>query len=492
METMSKPRLLEGTAAEHAQTILVTALLMCAAAAGAYFFSQTTDEQPIMIFAAATLTAILWRGLLAGIIAVAVTVIGLTYFFTAPRFSFIVLDFGELFSITLFGVCALALSWIEEKRRDARTEQQHLDARLHTLQELALALSQALTPAQVARVILTRGIEALGADAGSVALLDDDETTMQILAAVGYNDNMVAQWKEFPLDHPTAPIAKCVREKRLIWVGAEYRKLTTDLRHHSWAALPLIVDDEAIGGMGLSFTTGAPFTSSEREFANALANHCAQALQRALLTERLKQAAANEERQRLARDLHDAVSQSLFASTNIAEALYRTWRDDPESAEAYLGELVTLNRGALAEMRTLLLELRPDSITRYQLPELLRQLLDAARSRKSIQAHFDMNAHDQPLPPETHVALYRIAQEAINNVMKHSDASQVIVAYTCTETAMHLTVRDNGKGFDPSNGRNGMGMGTMRERAQSIGAALTISSQPGTGTTVEVIWGQAQ
>ncbi len=480
METISKPRLLEGTAAEHAQTIFVTVLLMGAAAAGAALFSQITDEQPIMIFATATLIAILWRGLLAGLIAVIATVIGLTYFFNA-------LDFGEMFSITLFAVCALTLGWVEEKRRGARAEREDLDARLQTLQELALSLSQALTPAQVARVILTRGINALGANAGSVVLLDDDEETLHILAAVGYDAKVVEQWVQFPITHDTAPIAQCVREKRLIWVGEAHRIHAKDARHKSWAALPLIVDDEAIGGMGLSFTTSAPFTPSERQFANALANHCAQALQRALLTERLKQAAANEERQRLARDLHDAVSQSLFASSNIAETLYRTWHEDPESGETYLEELVMLNRGALAEMRTLLLELRPDSITRYQLPELLRQLLDAARSRKSIQAHFDMSAPDRPLPPETHIALYRIAQEAINNVMKHSDASQVTVAYTCTENGTHLIVRDNGKGFDPANGRDGIGMGTMRERAQSIGAALTVRSQPGAGTTVEVV-----
>ncbi len=492
MDTMMNKhrRLFTGGTESPAQTIIITLLLMAAAFAASTLFAKFTDEQPIMIFAVAALTAILWRGLLGGIIATFITVVCLVYFFTMPRFSLSILDGGEVFSIILFAICALTLSWIEEKRRDARSERERLDTRLQALQELALSLSQALTPAQVARVILTRGIDALGASAGSVVVMDDDETTLEILATIGYDEKLVSQWMQFPVDHPYAPIAQCVREKRLVWYGSEYRAYSKDLTHKSWAAIPFVVDDEAIGGMGLSFAHETPFAPADREFAYALGNHCAQALQRALLTDRLKQSAANEERQRLARDLHDAVSQSLFASTNIAEALSRTWRENPESAEAYLDELVTLNRGALAEMRTLLLELRPDSITRYKLPDLLRQLLDAARSRRSIHAQFEMDTPDQPLPPETHVALYRIAQEAINNVMKHSDASQLVVSFTCRENSMNLIVRDNGKGFNQSDERGGLGMGTMRERAQSIGAALTVSSQPGTGTTVEVAWGR--
>lgn len=481
-------RLFRERAAVTAQTMIITVLLMSAAFVIAIVFNAFTRELPLMVFAAATLTLILWRGLLGGLAATLISALFMLFFFIAPQFSFSVVNTGELASVIIFIGCALLLSWIEAKRRDSREEQIRLDTRLQTLQELTLALSQALTPVQVARVILTKGVAALNADAGSVALLNEEETNLEILSAVGYETDVIASWREFPVDHAFAPIAQCVREKRLIWAGMNYRShMEQDSRHNSWAAVPLIVDDEAIGGMGLSFTHAQPFTASERDFALTLGNHCAQALQRSLLTERIKQAVANEERQRLARDLHDAVSQSLFASTNIAEALQRTWQENPENVETHLGELVMLNRGALAEMRTLLLELRPDSITRYKLTELFRQLLDAARARREIEAQIMIQEPADPLPAEAHIALYRIAQEAINNVIKHSEATQVDVRLISTGEYLTLQVRDNGRGF-AADMRAGLGMGTMRERAESIGAALKVASQPGVGTTIEVAW----
>lgn len=204
--------------------------------------------------------------------------------------------------------------------------------------------------------------------------------------------------------------------------------------------------------------------------------------------------AAEEERRRLARDLHDAVSQSLFSASLMAEALPRLWGRKPEVVAQNLTELHRLTRGALAEMRTLLLELRPDALKEVPLQELLQQLADALSGR--TQAAIVLTADSQcALPGEVKNALYRIAQEALNNVTKHARPKTVsITLQDCGDSAVglagvRLTVWDDGRGFDPTQEMPGhLGLDIMQERAAAINARLTLTSAPGQGTTVEVIW----
>ncbi|MCZ7674145.1 MAG: ATP-binding protein [Chloroflexi bacterium] len=137
-------------------------------------------------------------------------------------------------------------------------------------------------------------------------------------------------------------------------------------------------------------------------------------------------------------------------------------------------------------MRTLLLELRPATLTESSMVELLRQLTQAigGRSRLSIELSIE---GERPLPPETQIALYRIAQESLNNISKHAGASQVTLTLTFLPETVRLTIQDNGRGFNPADTpHQSLGLGIMRERAQKIGAELTIHSQIGVGTTVTV------
>jgi PAS domain S-box-containing protein len=206
----------------------------------------------------------------------------------------------------------------------------------------------------------------------------------------------------------------------------------------------------------------------------------------------LAQKAADEavvaERTRLARDLHDAVTQTLFSASLIAEVLPQLWEIRPEEGHKRLNELRELTRGALAEMRTLLLELRPSALTDAALPDLLRQLSEAiiGRARLPIQLSVEGNC---ALPPEVQVALYRIAQEALNNVAKYARATQVSVNLRLAPDSARLTVIDDGVGFDlAAIPPNHLGLRIMRERAEAIGARLNIYSEPGEGTQVTVLW----
>jgi signal transduction histidine kinase len=207
------------------------------------------------------------------------------------------------------------------------------------------------------------------------------------------------------------------------------------------------------------------------------------------------------ERNRLARDLHDAVTQTLFSASLIAETLPRSWERDREKGQRLLRELRQLSRGALAEMRTLLLELRPAALVETSLSDLLHQLAEAATGRGGVPVKV-MVEGECALSPDVHIALYRIAQEALNNAIKHARAGQVTVHLRCSpfpsvETdggqreQVELVVSDDGRGFDPDKvSPDHLGLGIMHERAEAIGATLEIESGPGhgPGTQIKVTW----
>jgi len=218
------------------------------------------------------------------------------------------------------------------------------------------------------------------------------------------------------------------------------------------------------------------------------ADQAALAIQNARLRDHAEEAAVLAERNRLARELHDAVTQTLFSASLIADVLPRIWERSPETGEAKLAELRELTRGALAEMRTLLLELRPATLTESSLDELLQQLAAAVTGRSRVQVKVQLEGEEKrPLPPDIQVTFYRIAQEALNNVVKHSGATAVTVTLCFLPEQVALSVTDNGRGFDPAAASvHSLGLGIMRERAAKIGADLKVDSTIGLGTKVHV------
>jgi PAS domain S-box-containing protein len=216
--------------------------------------------------------------------------------------------------------------------------------------------------------------------------------------------------------------------------------------------------------------------------------------QRADIEAELAKKAADEavtaDRTRLARDLHDAVTQTLFASSMIAEVLPDLWEVDVDEAKRSTEELQQLTRGALAEMRTLLLELRPVALTQARLGDLIKQLCEAFIGRSRLPIVLNIEG-DGDLPQEVLIAFYRIAQESLNNVFKYARASRVDVSLLISSSSVHFETRDNGVGFDLSTTKpTSLGMRIMRERAEAIGADLQISSKLGAGTSVEITWNE--
>lgn len=198
-----------------------------------------------------------------------------------------------------------------------------------------------------------------------------------------------------------------------------------------------------------------------------------------------------EERNHLSRELHDAVSQTLFSANLIADTLPQVCQQNPQQGQQVLAELRQLNQNALAEMRILLLELRPSALIDKPFGELLRQLSTSVEARTPLTVRLDIE-HDCVLPPDVQTTFYRIAQESLNNISKHAKATLVSLYFEGITAQAILTISDNGCGFHPQRVQAGhLGLEIMRERAAAIGASLEIETQSQQGTTITLIWNQA-
>lgn len=258
----------------------------------------------------------------------------------------------------------------------------------------------------------------------------------------------------------------------------------------AWMWVPVAVKGACIGAIGVAHNELDYFTDHHANLALIVANQAAITMVNADLFEHAQALAALRERQRLAQDLHDAVNQSLFSAGLIAEVLPRLWERDKAQGRESLDDLRRLIRGALAEMRILLVELRPTALTDSDLGDLLRLLATSLTGRAKIPVAVSVTGKGA-LPAEVQVAFYRLCQEGLNNIAKHSKAKRVEIQlqYGPLEGAVELRIHDDGRGFDVAQIQSGhYGLTIMRERAEAVGAVLSIESQPGKGVKLAMHW----
>ena len=256
--------------------------------------------------------------------------------------------------------------------------------------------------------------------------------------------------------------------------------LAAPLRATSGPAGALIIARDARGG---------PFSPDEQQLAHTAGEALTAVIEIDRLYRKAQRQAAAEERQALARDLHDAVTQSIYSATLIAEALPAVWERDPAEGAQNLERLRRLVRAALAEMRTLLFELRPAALSSAPLDTLFERLGDALGGQTDIV----VDIHVDPaldLPPDVKIVFYRVTQEAFSNIAKHARATRVSARVLAGDGVATLTVQDDGRGFDPDAVPSGghMGLRIMNERLARIAGALTVHSAPGVGTTITAAW----
>ncbi|MEW6406186.1 MAG: GAF domain-containing sensor histidine kinase [Chloroflexota bacterium] len=365
--------------------------------------------------------------------------------------------------------------------------------------------------------ITTSASRLLNADAASIYRLNTEAQLLTIQSSRGLSSEY--------LTHSTIPLGQAatgqaVLEGKPVSI-ADVRKMIEKLpgrldpdvadllsvlakQYRAVLSVPMIIKDEKVGALTLYYVQPRDFTQEEIDMAVSFCDQAALAIENARLRERIQEEAVTGERNRIARDLHDSVTQTLFSASLIAEVLPTIWKRDATNAGHSLDELRHLTRAALAEMRTLLLELRPVGLTEGRLEDLLKQLAEgiSGRLRTPLEVRMDGTAI---LPPEVKLVFYRVAQEALNNLAKHSNAERAEIelksvpgrkprrkagsSMPAYSRRVELTVRDNGYGFDPRTVTSEhMGLGIMRERAAGVQAAISIHSKPGEGTEVILIW----
>jgi signal transduction histidine kinase len=328
----------------------------------------------------------------------------------------------------------------------------------------------------------------LGYDHASLFLLDPEDQKWLVKRA------SASHWQGNPIGY------RISIERGIMGAAARQRRpelindIATDARYvavphatelRSELATPILVGDRLLGVLDVA---GVGRLGLEDVTAlQIIGDQLAVAIENARLAERGQQLAVLEERRRLARELHDSVTQSLFSMSLLAQALPELWDLDQAEARAGLGQIREMTRAALAEMRALLFELRPAALDQQGLAYALREHATAIERRAGIAVVVDV-ARDPALPKPVEQAFFRIAQEALANVARHARARRVQVTLRGPAPA-RMAIADDGQGFPielVGDGR--FGLISMRERAAAVGARLRIRSAPGQGTEVAVEW----
>jgi signal transduction histidine kinase len=252
--------------------------------------------------------------------------------------------------------------------------------------------------------------------------------------------------------------------------------------------VPICNRDVVLGNLFFSGARGGVFTAEDQRLVEMLAAHAGVAIATAQLYADAQQLAMLEERGRMARELHDAVSQTLFSLMYEARAAADQAQTDPHASAAHLAQVQQQAAGALEEMRNLVLALQPKSLERDGLANTLRDHVDGLRRihQAAIEARID---DGDRLAPDEQLAVLRIAQEALHNAVKHAGAVPIRLDLRHTSDATRLVVSDLGPGFDVktmARTRRTMGLHAMRDRAHAIGAKLTIESQMGGGSVIRL------
>ena len=361
------------------------------------------------------------------------------------------------------------------------------------LLDTALALNSSLEFDEVLERILSNMKHVIPHDAANILLIEDQMANLARYR--GYTDEQVANIDEL-LDHKVTEIPsfkQMLQTQQPIlendiassepWVSIKGAK---DFK--AYLGVPIVIHEEVIGFLNFDGNSKNQFTEEHAHYAQIFAQQAAQAIRNTQALQQAKVLAATQTRQRLARDLHDAVSQTLFSSSVIAQTLPRFIETDPEQVKDGLEDLYRLNRGALAEMRTLLVELRPQALIDTDLPTLIRNLVNAFNSRSQTSVESRINYTDT-LPEDIHIAFYRIAQESLNNIQKYAQASHVTIDLIQSNSHLDLRIADNGIGFDTQAVPPGhYGLKIMKERANDIGGELIVESVIGSGTTIQLVW----
>jgi len=388
----------------------------------------------------------------------------------------------------------------ERKRAEERIRREA--ARADALARVAARLNALLTLDAVLDAVCEEAADALRAPAASITLYDRTRAVLFPAATFGLPPGYLDDCKPYPRH----VYDEYVRQHGSLIVLPDVQaipglpNLELYVRHdiRTIVIASLIRGTQLIGTLNL-YTFGQPraFSADELALLKGLSDQAAQAVENARLRAQAEKAAVAAERSRLARDLHDSVTQALYSLTLYAEATARLLPlGEVDLAVQQSHEMRNTAQQALQEMRLLIYELRPPVLEQQGLVAALQDRLDAVEGRAGLHTQLKVEG-DGRLPLEIEEGLYRIAQEALNNALKHAQARQVTVHLHQGAPATVLEITDDGVGFDPTaiEEKGGLGLRGLEERVQRIGGTLKVESAPGKGTKVRItvgLWGNSR
>ena len=372
-----------------------------------------------------------------------------------------------------------------------------MDTSQSTAEVILAAITEAVTSGRSLEEVLTGLAETArqisGATYSAIGIPEPEGDAFAAFIHIGMSDELVAQMGPLPRTHGMLDAMLHDPEPvRLPDIKKDGRFRGWWPRAHplmsSFLGVPIVSEGEVVGAFYLTDKIGAAeFTDEDQAGIVLLASHAAAAIEAAAMLEDSRALAMSEERERLARELHDALNQSLFSLSLTARAAGRHLATDPDRAAEELNEIAALSRQAMTELRAVVDGLRPPDVDRDGLLPAIRSLADLL----SRVHHMDIEVvcdGEPDLEGRAEHEVFRIVQEALTNAVRHSQAGKVTVS-VANGDGLAVSITDDGTGFEPdARGSRGkrLGLTSMRDRAYALGGRLTIDSAPGLGSTVRL------
>jgi signal transduction histidine kinase len=338
---------------------------------------------------------------------------------------------------------------------------------------------------------LQRVLDAVHAQAGTIQLLDEQRESLFLAVHQGLDAALANQLRILSAADDQYDWA-VQQQKTLILTDIAADPQTPQLIRQSgfrtYVGVPMMTRGKTLGILSVFRQSRRPYSEEDISLLNSVADQIGTAIENDRLRLENEQLLIVEERNRLARELHDAVTQSLYGLTLYAETSLRFSRaNQPEMAIEYMERVAGTAQQALREMRLLLHNLRPAVLEQLGLIQAIKQRLDAVEKRVGVEVDYKIDG-EIDLPPKVEEALYHIVQEALNNALKHAAATRISLRLSQQKERIFLTISDNGKGFKlvEVGDSGGLGLTSMRERIDSLGGHLTIDTEIGGGSKIQV------
>jgi signal transduction histidine kinase len=366
-------------------------------------------------------------------------------------------------------------------------------AALRAMNDAVLAIAAEATIEPMLQRLVHSARELVDARYAAIGVPDGEGAFAQFITS-GMSDELIAAMGPLPRTHGLLGA--------MLTSPVPYR--TTDIRRdprfrgwwpsahpemRSFLGVPIVAGSGIVGALYLTDKIAAgDFDESDQQLIEMLAVHAALAIEKARLYERSRELSIVEERNRLARELHDSVTQKLFGVTLTAESAATVVDRDPKEARAQLQRVQQLAREAMEELRSLIFELRPPEVETEGLATALRKHVDVLQRVHGHAVELSLDGDAVP-GGDGDSEVLRIAQEALQNALRHAGAEHIDVSLVTHDGRLRLAVTDDGAGFDPADPAvrsRRLGLTSMEERARGLGGTLTIASRPGEGTTVSL------